>query len=333
MLLQRQPAAGLDDDALDLMALTIVDRVIAAPRSMHLEVTFGDLRRDALEPADQPLQPAGVLLRGTPARHPAVATTTRSSTPSSATSAFSVRDVAVAGILEHRPALRGVAGVILVRQLPHRVPGADVGPAAGRPAPPRRDRSSPSPHSRSSSAWPLPNASGSSVTKPRSWPALVDRLADGLDARGSNVRYSSSSTRRGTRSCRCSRDSRPRCSRPRLPVRLLDEFRRPRAPRRSGLARGGCSRIRSPARSGVMPKVTMLPGFGGRRPARQAAMKAALSRTTWSAASASTTASLSRVCAKAAAAAIAGPESRRAGSSSTSASMPISASCSSTMKR
>ena len=46
-----------------------------------------------------------------------------------------------------------------------------------------------------------------------------------------------------------------------------------------------------------------------------------------------TIASWSRACAKAAPAAIAGPESRRIGSSNTSASRPISASCSSTMKR
>jgi hypothetical protein len=38
-------------------------------------------------------------------------------------------------------------------------------------------------------------------------------------------------------------------------------------------------------------------------------------------------------CAKAAPSAIAGPESRRIGSSSTSASAPVSASCYSTMKR
>ena len=43
--------------------------------------------------------------------------------------------------------------------------------------------------------------------------------------------------------------------------------------------------------------------------------------------------SASRICANAAPAAIAGPESRRIGSSRTSASIPISASCSSTMKR
>ena len=38
MLLQRQPAARLDDDALDLVAVAIVDRLIAAPGTVHLEV-------------------------------------------------------------------------------------------------------------------------------------------------------------------------------------------------------------------------------------------------------------------------------------------------------
>ena len=43
MLLQRQPPAGLDDDALDLVALAIVDRLIGTPGPMHLDVLFGDL--------------------------------------------------------------------------------------------------------------------------------------------------------------------------------------------------------------------------------------------------------------------------------------------------
>src|SRR4051794_16473858 len=77
----------------------------------------------------------------------------------------------------------------------------------------------------------------------------------------------------------------------------------------------------------------MRPACAAIRPSRQASRKAGVSRTTWSAASARTVASSSRVCANAAPAAIAGPESRRIGSSSTSASMPISPSCSSTMKR
>src|SRR5580700_10260864 len=77
----------------------------------------------------------------------------------------------------------------------------------------------------------------------------------------------------------------------------------------------------------------MRPASAATRPWRQAATKASVSPTTWSAASASTTASPSRVCAKTDPAAIAGPESRRIGSSSTSASSPISTSCSSTMKR
>ena len=41
------------------------------------------------------------------------------------------RDVAVAGILEYRRSQRGISLRILVRQFPHRIPGADIGPAAG----------------------------------------------------------------------------------------------------------------------------------------------------------------------------------------------------------
>ena len=60
----------------------------------------------------------------------------RSSTPSSATSAESLVTLQLREILEHRGAVRGVALPVLLGQFPHRVPGADVGPAAGH----RHDR-------------------------------------------------------------------------------------------------------------------------------------------------------------------------------------------------
>src|SRR5260370_36244246 len=41
MLLQREPAARLHDDAFDLVAIAIVDRLIAAPGPMHLEMILG----------------------------------------------------------------------------------------------------------------------------------------------------------------------------------------------------------------------------------------------------------------------------------------------------
>ena len=131
MLLQRQPAARLDDDALDLVAVAIVDRLIAAPGTMHLEMILGDLRRDAssASPTSR-FKPLASFCRDTSTAS-SVATTTRSSTPSSATSALSVETLQLRESSNTAAALRGVALRILVRQFPHRMPGADVGPAAG----------------------------------------------------------------------------------------------------------------------------------------------------------------------------------------------------------
>ena len=42
MLLQREPASRLHDDALDLVTISGVDRLIASPRAMHLEMILGD---------------------------------------------------------------------------------------------------------------------------------------------------------------------------------------------------------------------------------------------------------------------------------------------------
>ena len=65
VLLQRQPAARLHDDALDLVTIAIVDRLVTAPGPVHLDVILGDLGGDGLELRHQPLQAVGVLL----ARH------------------------------------------------------------------------------------------------------------------------------------------------------------------------------------------------------------------------------------------------------------------------
>jgi hypothetical protein len=44
------------------VTITIVDRLIAAPGPVHLEVLFGDLWRHRLQFRDQPLQAVGILL-------------------------------------------------------------------------------------------------------------------------------------------------------------------------------------------------------------------------------------------------------------------------------
>src|SRR3981189_2160839 len=64
MLLQGQPAAGLDDDALNLMARSDVERLVGSPRPMNLEMILGHLRRCFLQLCHQPLQPISILLTG-----------------------------------------------------------------------------------------------------------------------------------------------------------------------------------------------------------------------------------------------------------------------------
>ena len=86
-------------------------------------------------------------------------------------------------------------------------------------------------------------------------------------------------------------------------------------------------------REGRTPKVTMRSSAATSRASRQTLANASGSETTWSAASATTTASPSSAKAKAVPATIAGPESRRAGSSRICASVSIAASCSATRKR
>ena len=48
MQLQRQAAAGFDDDALDLEAIALIDRLIGAPRTMNLKMRLGNSGRHFL---------------------------------------------------------------------------------------------------------------------------------------------------------------------------------------------------------------------------------------------------------------------------------------------
>ncbi len=70
MLLQRQAAAGLDDDPLDLVTFAEIERLIRSPRTMHLEVIFGHLRRDRAQFGDQTLEAIGSPFAATPIRRP-----------------------------------------------------------------------------------------------------------------------------------------------------------------------------------------------------------------------------------------------------------------------
>lgn len=49
VLLQRELATGLYDDALDLMPLAIVDRLIRSPRPINLDMAFGNLGCDSAQ--------------------------------------------------------------------------------------------------------------------------------------------------------------------------------------------------------------------------------------------------------------------------------------------
>src|SRR5260221_7398603 len=60
VLLQREPAARLDHNTLDLMALADINRLIGSPRPMCLEMILGELRGYGLEFGDQPLQSVGL---------------------------------------------------------------------------------------------------------------------------------------------------------------------------------------------------------------------------------------------------------------------------------
>src|SRR6266700_1740274 len=82
-----------------------------------------------------------------------------------------------------------------------------------------------------------------------------------------------------------------------------------------------------------MPKVTIRPSAAAAAASRQAAWNSSGLRTTWSAASTSTSALRSRSAASTAETATAGPESRLMGSSTMSASTPRSRNCSATTNR
>ena len=129
VLLQREPPARLDDDALDLMTVAIVDRLIGSPGPVHPDVILGHLRRHRLQLRDQPLQPVGVLLPGD--QHGVLGRDHHEVVDAFERDQRAVgRYVAIAGILEHRSAPRRVALAVLAGQFPHRMPGADIGPAA-----------------------------------------------------------------------------------------------------------------------------------------------------------------------------------------------------------
>src|SRR5690348_16619304 len=113
VLLERKALTRLHDDPFDLVALAVIDRLIAAPRTMDLEMVFRHLWRYSFQFCDQPLETVGVLLTrdedGILRRddHEVVDALKRDQR-------LLACDIAVAGILEHGPALCRIALGILV---------------------------------------------------------------------------------------------------------------------------------------------------------------------------------------------------------------------------
>ena len=62
--LQRQPPALLHHDALDLIALALIERLIRAPWPVHFPMVLGQRRRDLLELSDDPPKSVARLAPG-----------------------------------------------------------------------------------------------------------------------------------------------------------------------------------------------------------------------------------------------------------------------------
>ena len=121
MHLQRQPPPRLDHDALDLVAVAAIERLVRAPGPMHLEMFLGHRRGRALELLHQLLHVAnaralgdqdGVLARD---HHRVVDAEQRNQRL--------VRgDIGVVRLDKDGVAAHRIARRILAREVPHRVP-------------------------------------------------------------------------------------------------------------------------------------------------------------------------------------------------------------------
>ena len=229
----------------------------------------------------------------------------------------------VAAVAEQRVAAAGVAGSVLGADLPHRIPGTEVGPAGvqrhhadvelgARPG------TFPSPRSRPTRRGWRRTAPCSGRTKLASVlrPSQAARRGCG-DVGRESAPAPSATPRRAPRTCRCSSSSgrRPGSaarSRRRASRRSVATFISP-----SPAARSGCSRSRFPAGPGVMPRITKAPPAAARTARRSAAVKAASSPTVWSAGVTTSTGSRPLCVACSAASVMAGAVLRPIGSSST----------------
>ena len=118
------------------MPLALVDRLIRAPGPMHPECSSVTCGATVFSFATSRFSPLASFCRDTSTAS-CVATTTRSSTPTSATSALSVETLQLRESSNTAVPCAALPCAVLVRQFPHRMPGSDVGPAACRPAPRR----------------------------------------------------------------------------------------------------------------------------------------------------------------------------------------------------
>ena len=129
VLLQRQPLAGLHDDALDLIARAMIDRLVIAPgpvRALVLAAPRGGPPPSAVSTSFLTLSPCSRFSTSTAS---SVVTTTTSSTPTTVVRWSGERTCTfVASMTTPSPRIELPSRVAL-RQFPHRVPIADVRPA------------------------------------------------------------------------------------------------------------------------------------------------------------------------------------------------------------
>ena len=112
MLLQRQFAAGNDDDALDLEALAHVDRLVIAPRPVHALVVGRLGALGGFERVDQLACTSCARARGTTITASDVLTTTMSLTPTTVVSLPSEWSTQSAGVHGNRRPMHDIAGGI-----------------------------------------------------------------------------------------------------------------------------------------------------------------------------------------------------------------------------
>ena len=125
--LQRQPAALLHHDSFDLVAPTLIKRLVRAPGPVHLQVIFSHSGSDLLEPLHDLSQPVPILAPRYKdriiGRHDDHVFESEQ-----CDELFFGHDIGIAAINKYRRTLCGIAGGIPLRQFPYRLPRTHIRP-------------------------------------------------------------------------------------------------------------------------------------------------------------------------------------------------------------